>query len=108
MKTFDEIKNEIKLHRQHVNEHNALWENEGLTTSVRESGKTLDKELNQIYTDIGEHVSSLVENFNNIGVEIRSMTLETGYKEPYHSFYAKIDPSSYGGHHFVVKGFKYR
>ena len=108
MKTFEEIKTEIKLHRQRVNDHNKLWEKEGLSENVKTSRKLLDEENIQIYTDIGDHISSLFENFNDIGVEIKSVETVTQYKEPYHSFYARVDTTACGSHHFVVKGFNYK
>ncbi len=108
MKSFDEIKKMIEQYDKTLAECNRVWELEKLSPREKELSEQVDREFHEICDAISEHISTMVGDFTKIGVEIRSVDVVTQYKDPYHSFYARVGDESYLGKHFTVPGFRYR
>jgi hypothetical protein len=108
MKSFEEIEKLIKQYEKTLAECNRVWEIEKLSPREKELSDQVDREFEEISDAVSDHISTMVENFTKIGVEIRSVDTVTQYKDPYHSFHVRVGDKGYLGKHFVVPGFRYR
>lgn len=105
MKSFEEIKEMIRVYEQHIDEHNALWEREGLSNDVHASGIEREKELSEIYDAITGNLSDTLQKFSDIGVEIQRVSSDSNAR--CHAYYAKVGRGAFGGSQFIVKNFNY-
>jgi GTPase involved in cell partitioning and DNA repair len=108
MKSFDEIQKMIETYEKTLAECNRVWELEKLSPHEKELSEQVDREFEAICDAVCEHISTMCENFTKIGIDLKIVDVNLQYKEPYHSFFARVGGNGYVGKHFVVPGFRYR